>query len=316
MENRPKVSIIIPCFNASATIGETLASIKKQTFKDFEVIVVNDGSTDDTNHILASHAEKLKSSLKIINQTNQGQTVAKNVGIRNSQGQFIAFLDSDDLWAPEKLEYQLAYMEPRPHLALCYTEGILINEKGDKIGVVNASSAHRGKCFDKLLVRNNIVASSVLIKREILDMVGLFDEDFKACENWDMWIRISKVSEIEYLARPLTYYRVHLTNMSKNVDKMYTYRLKIIDKHLPTKTRDPIILEKRRTALFVTHLAFTKQHIENLELERARNSVSQALKLKPYEMICYRLYFKTLLGVKAFKVIQGMKKRIMKLRDL
>lgn len=313
MENKPKVSVIIPCYNASATIRETLKSIKEQTFKDYEVIIVNDGSTDDTDNILTSYAEQLNGLLKIITQTNQGQTVAKNVGIRNSKGQFIAFLDSDDLWAPEKLEYQLAYMESRPHVGLCYTEGILINEKGDKIGKVNCLPSYRGNCFDKLLIKNDIVASSVMIKREILDRVGLFDEDFKACENWDMWIRISKVSQIEYIDRPLTYYRVHLKNMSKNMDKMYVYRLKIIDKHLPTKNRDPLILEKRNIALFFTYLAFAKQHIENLELRKARNNIIQAIKLRRYEMICYRLYFRTLFGVKAFKAIQGMKKGIMRL---
>lgn len=315
MENRPKVSVIIPCYNASATIRETLKSIKKQTFKDYEVIAVNDGSTDDTDNILASYAEKLNGLLKIITQINQGQAVAKNVGIRNSKGQFIAFLDSDDLWAPDKLEYQLAYMESRPHIGLCYTEGILINDKGDKIGVVNALSSHRGNCFDKLLIKNNIIASSVMIKREILDRVGLFDEDFKACENWDMWIRISKVSQIEYIDRPLTYYRVHPKNMSKNIDKMYDYRVKIIDKYLPKTNRDPLILEKRSMALFFTYLAFGKQHIENLELRKARNNIIQAIKLRPYEMICYRLYFRTLFGVKAFKAIHGTKKKIMKLID-
>lgn len=303
----PKVSIIIPCYNASATIWETLDSLYEQTFKNFEIVIVNDGSTDESASIIECYTNKFNRRLNLITQTNQGQTVAKNVGIRNSSGQFIAFLDSDDIWAPEKLECQAFLMQSNLDMGLSYTNAYKINEMGVKTDTITASPLYRENCFDRLLLRNNIVASSVMIRREMIDQVGFFDESLEACENWDLWIRIAKVAPIDFIDRPLTLYRVHSGNMSKNLDKMYRSRLKLIDKHLPYQNNNPKLLDQRKNALFFTHINFAKTHIENLELKEARHELLQAAKIRPNEIMCYQLYLKSLLGKRVFKFIRRIK---------
>lgn len=307
MENNPMVSVIIPCYNAVTTISKTLDSLYGQTFRDFEIVVVNDGSTDDSASIIEPYVKKFNGILNLINQTNQGQTVAKNVGIKNTMGQLIAFLDSDDIWRPEKLESQVALMQSNPDMGLYYTNAYKINENGDRIGTITALPSYRGKCFSEILLRNNIVASSVMIRREMIDQVGFFDESLEACENWDLWIRTTKVAPIDFIDRPLTLYRVHSGNMSKNLDKMYRSRLKLIDKHLPYQNNNPKLLDQRKNALFFTHISFAKTHIENLELKEARHELLQAAKIRPNEIMCYQLYLKSLLGKRVFKFIKRIK---------
>ena len=305
----PKVSIIIPCYNASATIWETLDSLYEQTFKNFEIVIVNDGSTDESASIIECYTNKFNRRLNLITQTNQGQTVAKNVGIRNSSGQFIAFLDSDDIWAPEKLECQAFLMQSNLDMGLSYTNAYKINEMGVKTDTITASPLYRENCFDRLLLRNNIVASSVMIRREMIDQVGFFDESLEACENWDLWIRIARVAPIDFIDTALTFYRIHQGNMSKNIDKMRRSRLKIIDKHLPLQNNNPHLLEQRRNALFFAHMTFAKAHMENTDLKEARRELLKAARMRPTETICYQLYLKSLLGKRVFKFIRQLKKR-------
>lgn len=308
MENSEKVAVIIPCFNASKTIEQTLKSLDGQTFKNYDVFIVNDGSTDGTEDIVLSYRDRTRKPWKVITQTNMGQTVAKNAGIRNSNSEYVAFLDSDDLWAPEKLEYQVNLMMSNHEVGLCYTGGILINEQGDNIGLIQCSATYRGKCYDNLLLKNNIVASSVMVRRKVLDEVGVFDERFRACENWDLWIRVSRVSQIEYIDKALTYYRVHPGNMSRNVAKMFRARMEIIDKYLPPGGYDQLMERDRRRALYFAYLAFSKQHIEALELKEARDKIVNAIKLSPFEFTCHKILLKTLLGKNLFRLIRRMRK--------
>jgi len=303
----PKVSVIIPCYNASATIRETLDSLRCQTFRTFEVIVVNDGSTDDTGTILGIYTKQFNEKLKIITQINKGQAVAKNVGIEHSSGEFIAFLDSDDLWAPDKLEKQYDYMQLNPGIAMSYTEAYKIDEKGECINTISANPAFRGKCFENLVLHNNIVASSVMVRRDVLDKVGFFDTELAACENWDLWISISRYYPINFIEHPLTFYRVHKDNMSKNWTKMYRARLQVIDKHLSLRSNEPATFELRKKALFFLHRNFAKLHIENLDLKKARRELIDAIKARPNDITCYLSYLKTLLGEKMFRLIRQLK---------
>ena len=301
------VSVIIPCYNSAATVTCAIDSVSDQTFTDWEIVAINDGSTDNTKAILESYAQKSIQKIRVFSQPNQGQTVAKNIGIKNSKGKFIAFLDSDDVWAPEKLQEQVAAMESNPSLGLCYTSAYKINSLGFKTGRITPSTLYRGNCFRNLVLRNNIVASSVMIRRDLLGRVGLFDESLEACENWDLWIRISRISPIEYIDKPLTSYRVHGGNMSKNIERMRSFRLKVINKNLPFENASPDTLKLRKKALFFVHMTFAKSYLENLAFKEARGELIQAARLQPAEIGTYKLYLKAILGKRLTRLFRRIK---------
>lgn len=309
MVSTPKVSVVIPCYNADATITQTLDSVLAQSFQGFVVVAVNDGSRDGTRAILEEYSQRYPDKIKVITQENQGQTVAKNVGIRQSKSDYIAFLDSDDLWAPNKLTEQISLLNARPEVGLCYTTATLIDEGGQKTGSASFSAALRGRCQPALINGNNIVASSVMVRRVAVEQVECYDEAFRACENWDLWIRVAGSWEIEAIDESLTSYRVHAQNMSKDIEKMLAARLRVVNKHLPAESTDSALLAQRREALFKTHLAFTKSYIETLNLGAARGQLIAALQVKPMARECYLLYLKTLLGKQFFQWIRQRRAR-------
>ena len=283
------VSIIMPVYNGMPFLKEAVDSVFKQTYKEFELIVINDGSSDGSLRFLEETKKRAKERLKIINQTNRGQVVAKNNGIKVAQGDFIAFLDSDDVWDKEKLTVQMEFFKKHPTLFLCYTEAFLIDENSKKIGYRSVNSLYKGRCFDLLIKRNNITASSVVLKRKCIDTVGKFDETLNCCENWDLWLRISKFFEIGYIKKPLTSYRIHSSHMSNKRSKMLMGRIEVIKKHCLGLSK-----KEYKNALLNAYIDFAKSNLWNLELEDAKNNLLEALKIKPFSFTCLKLYFKWL----------------------
>ena len=176
---KPHVSVIIPTYNRRQMLGDTVESVLSQSFKGFELIVVDDGSEDCT----AEHLSKYGSSLRVISQPRRGVAAARNLGVRCSSGRYLAFLDSDDLWKPKKLEVQVTYMEELPEVQICQTEEIWIRN-----GVrVNPKKKHRkpsGDIFRPSLDLCLISPSAVMMTRELFKRVGGFDEGFPKRSGW------------------------------------------------------------------------------------------------------------------------------------
>jgi glycosyltransferase involved in cell wall biosynthesis len=210
----PKVSIVIPAYNAMTYLPDTLASVFKQTFNDFEVLLVDDGSTDSLQTWVAQTVRDPR--FKSISQPNQGLSAARNTGITHSQSEYIAFLDADDLWHPTKLAQQVQWLNAHPQIGLIYTLTASIDSVGNPTGrVLGAEIA--GNVLSEMLQRNIIdCPSSVLVRRQCFDLVGLFDRTLRSVEDWDMWIRIAAVYPLAVINIPLVYYRQHPSNMSKN----------------------------------------------------------------------------------------------------
>jgi len=303
------VSVVMPAYNADVYIGEALESVFSQSYEAVEAIVVNDGSTDNTLKIVMEYREKYRDRLVVISQPNSGQTRAKNRGLKEAKGDFVAFLDSDDKWAPEKIEKQVELMEFRPELGLCYTKAWKIDELGNTFDYISPSPLLRGKCFEHLVLRNNIVASSVMVRRLVFEDVGYYDATLSAAENWDLWTRISKKYEIDYIDEPLTFYRVHSENMSKNFQKMYQARMYFINKHLPADSSDQWILGMRKKALFYAHVSFGKNYFEQPAFQKARKELLKAVRLYPTNKECYVLLFKTMLGRRLFGRLRSLRRR-------
>jgi glycosyltransferase involved in cell wall biosynthesis len=237
----PKVSIVCPTFNGATRgyLREAIESALDQTFKGYELIIVDDGSTDHTKEVCEPYLED--SRVHYIFQPNAGPASARNTGISASSGEFICFLDDDDLWKPRKLEKQIDFISARlsteNRWGMLFTWVELINAGGD---IVSYRGHHQeGSIYRALLFEYTIGAtSSVLVKREVFDTVGLFDGSLEPCEDWDLWLRISK----EYLVFPikeyLVQYREHQDRISADREKVFYYEKAVLKKNLASAPPD------------------------------------------------------------------------------
>ncbi|MCP6757349.1 MAG: glycosyltransferase family 2 protein [Fischerella sp. CENA71] len=209
----PKVSVIIPAYNAMTYLPETVGSVLRQSFTDFEVLIIDDGSSD-TIQQWASQVQDPR--LRLISQENQGASAARNNGIAHAQGEYLAFLDADDLWEATKLEKQVLCLENYSAAGLVYTWTAFIDPTGKPTGRVFASKAE-GDVWNQLIEHNIIeCGSSPMIRRDCFAAVGLFDCNLLAVEDWEMWVRIASRYPFALLKEPLTYYRQLSTSLSKN----------------------------------------------------------------------------------------------------
>jgi glycosyltransferase involved in cell wall biosynthesis len=194
----PLVSVIIPTYNRSSFVLEAVDSVFKQTFEDFELIIVDDGSTDGTEKALTSYQGRFIYHF----QGNRGVSAARNRGIQTACGKWIAFLDDDDLWLPEKLETQIRFFSQNPEASICQTEEIWIRN-GRRVNPRKKHQKYSGDIFAPSLLLCLVSPSAVMIKRELFEQVGCFDETLPACEDYDLWLRISAQFPIFLIDRPL-----------------------------------------------------------------------------------------------------------------
>ncbi len=183
---RPLVSVILPTYNRGWILKEAIDSVLKQRFADFELIVIDDGSTDATGRILEGYGTRIKACF----QPHRGVSAARNTGIRKASGRYLAFLDSDDLWLPEKLTAQVDYFSSNPTVPACQTDEIWIR-KGVRVNPKKIHLKSPEKLFERSLERCLVSPSAVMLRRWLLDAVGLFDESLPACEDYDLWLRVS-----------------------------------------------------------------------------------------------------------------------------
>lgn len=225
----PLVSVIIPAYNCSSYITEAIDSVIGQSYKDFEIIITDDGSVDNTKEILRPYLD----SITYTYQDNRGPAAARNAGILKSKGEYIAFLDADDLWRSKKLEIQVKYLEENPSVGLVCSDA----ERFDNSGVLSGTKLGKMTVaerltFEKLLYQNYIQTLTVIVKRECIDKIGLFDESEGSffVEDYDLWLRIAMHYEIGYLNQPLAKYRFRPGSGSSNVIRTRKAVLGLLDK--------------------------------------------------------------------------------------
>jgi glycosyltransferase involved in cell wall biosynthesis len=232
------VSVVIPTFNRSASVVRAINSVLKQSYKHFELIVVDDGSTDETELILLPFVEN--SSIKYLKQQNLGVSAARNFGVSHGTGKWITFLDSDDEWTPHKLQIQIDYMQINPTLSIAYTQEIWIRNNV-RVNQRAIHQKHGGRIFDKCIQQCFIAPSSVILKREMfLEMEG-FDLDFEVCEDYDLWLRISSLYEIGLIPEPLIIkYGGHADQLSTQFHGMDLWRLRSLSRILKIRNLDEV----------------------------------------------------------------------------
>lgn len=209
MEKKPTVSVIIPTYNREHLLPRAIKSVLEQTFSDFEIIVVDDASTDNTKKIIEDFQKKDKRIKYIKHKKNKGESEARNTGIKNCRGKYIAFLDSDDRWLPLKLEEQLKHFK-KPNVKLVTCWAFIIDEHSNKKNIYK--TPFYKKPLPKILEKNYILSSpsSVIIKKEIIKDISFFDSRIKFGEDWDYWIKIIKKGYNFFVVRkPLLEYFFH-----------------------------------------------------------------------------------------------------------
>ena len=202
-----KVSVIIPVYNGAKFIENAIDSVLGQTNQNFEIIIIDDGSIDNTPNILKNYGDKIK----YYTQENQGQACAINKGLEMSECEYIAYLDSDDMYYPEKLEEQLKYFHDHSDVGLVYSDRCHIDSSAKIISLVQS----RKLDHFLFLQENRLCRSSVMHRRKCLGEVGVFDNCISGGDDWDMWIRISEKYTFGYINKPLIKYRIHENNISK-----------------------------------------------------------------------------------------------------
>ncbi|MDY6863102.1 MAG: glycosyltransferase [Thermodesulfobacteriota bacterium] len=222
------ISVIIPTFNRHRFLKDAIDSVLNQTYKDFELLVVDDGSTDGTEKIVKS----FDFPIKYVYQEHKGVSAARNQGITFASGEYIAFLDSDDLWVKEKLEKQINTLKKQKKYLVCYTDEIWIYN-GKRIYPKAKHKKYSGWIFEKTLPLCIISPSSVIAHKDLFSNIGGFDEGFPACEDYDMWLRISIKYPILFLEEPLIIKRGgHPDQLSRTIWGLDRFRIKALGKIL------------------------------------------------------------------------------------
>ena len=223
-----KISVIIPTYNRRHTLERAIDSVLSQTFKPFEIIIVDDGSKDGTKEWLLQNYP----SVQYIHQPNNGVSSARNKGIQISQGSWIALLDSDDEWMPEKLEYQSRFIEVNRNSSFCHTNEIWIRN-GVRVNQMKKHKKYGGDIFKHCLDICRISPSSSIIKKDVFEEVGAFDESLTVCEDYDLWLRVTAKFNILFLDEPLIKkYGGHLDQLSRVPEGIEQYRIRSLEKIL------------------------------------------------------------------------------------
>jgi len=222
---QPKVSVIIPTYNRGWVLREAIESVLSQEFSDYELIVVDDGSTDDTPEILEVYGREVI----VLHQSNRGVSAARNRGIAASRGQLVAFLDSDDLWLPRKLTRQVDFFKANPATLICQTQETWVRN-GLRVNPGNRHHKFSGMIFEPSLALCLVSPSAVMIRKTLFDRVGTFDESLPACEDYDLWLRVSCRYPVFLLDEPLIIKRGGHQDQLSRAAGLDKYRIQSLQK--------------------------------------------------------------------------------------
>lgn len=276
----PKVTVVIPAYNAMRYLPETIETVLAQTFTDFEMLVVNDGSTDDTEEWVSRLTDP---RVRMISQNNRGLSSARNTGIIEAKGEYIAILDADDLWEPTKLEKQVYCLDEKPEVGLVYTWTTLADQDGRPTGRIVASQAE-GDVWQQLIEFNMVCCGSTpLIRRSCFEIVGLFSEGIDASADWDMWLRIATKYSFAVVKEPLIRYRQYRGSMSKNLQSMLETSRVVLERAFHSAPTELLHLRNRGYGSIYLYLGW--KALENMDYKQATYFRDSAC------LHCPQLYF-------------------------
>jgi glycosyltransferase involved in cell wall biosynthesis len=279
LKSNGKVSVIIPNYNYAKYVAEAIESVMSQSYKDIEIVVVNNGSTDDSMEVLQKYAKKIR----LINQENLGQSGSRKTGLEAATGDYIAFLDADDKWDPQKIEKQMLLFTPKVELVYC---GInLFSENAQKI-IATEIPTFRGSCRDTFIDFPGVSIvlsgeSTSIFTRSLLEKVGGFDPELNSAAGWDFFRRCSKFTDFDFVPEPLVNYRLHSSNMSNSsqntiVDIRRAYKKLFADDYWNLSSR------KIRRTIISLEYSFTKTYFKKRSYKIALGTFIKAFFLRNY----------------------------------
>jgi glycosyltransferase involved in cell wall biosynthesis len=231
----PRVSVIIPAYNAAKFLPTSIESVIGQTYDSWEMVLVDDGSNDETRELVASYAPKMGHKLRYVYQPNRGLPAARNTGIRNSQGDLIALLDADDIWLPLRLERSVAAMDSDAEVGLVHGRFERVNPEGSPIGQIQPIFLREylsGRIADHIYTRKiHLACATTTFRKSCIDKAGWFDETMRSTEDRDLWFRIACHYRVAFVDEIIAQYRVSPGSMSSNTDRMFTWQKYFIEKH-------------------------------------------------------------------------------------
>jgi len=225
----PKVSVVTATYNYGHYLPGAIDSVLEQTYGDWELIIVDDGSTDNTAQVVRPYLAD--SRIRYCRTANRGQPAAENEGIRRSSGEFVAFLDADDLWLPHKLDRQLGLFVAAPNLGVVYSHRLTIDPSGRLLPGV-PRPLFRGNILERLFRSNFVCFSSSVVRRSAFDALGLFSEDCRHASDYEFWLRVALRYEFDYVDEPLVMYRTGHANLTSRGEVQLLTALRIMDRFM------------------------------------------------------------------------------------
>jgi glycosyltransferase involved in cell wall biosynthesis len=332
----PRVSIVIPTYNGLKFLPQTIASVMAQTFQNFELLLIDDGSSDGTaewvaqvNQAQSLQAESINTTdhqidrqtghqIRFFQQQRGGVSAARNLGIQNAVGEFVAFLDADDLWVPTKLAHQVDYLTQHPQVGLVHGWIALMDEAGTLTGRV-LSSRPEDSSLAHLLTKNSVACQTVMVRRSCFEQAGVFDAKADTVEDWDVWMRVAKFYPIAVLPEVLAHYRQVETSLSRSHERMAPIYEYVIEKNYAF-CRDELIrlglddrtLKAKSYASAYQCLAWKAIQCKLPDVKQAYKYQSHALNHRPeivltleYWRLLAAIGLKTLLPPKRYQLLQS-----------
>lgn len=279
MEMTPLVSVIIPVYNRKSLLDDVIKSVYAQTWKKIELIIVDDASTEDVFPVVKKYHDKgiIYHRLSI----NSGAPRARNIGVSLATGEYIAFLDSDDTWDKSKIEKQVSVLSQCSSTGLVYTGIRKLSQEGRLLGYKTPN--HRGRLF-QILLNDNVIGSTsvVMLRKEVFLETGGFDEELKSRQDLDLWLRCSKITDIDFVPEPLVNYLVHNDRISTNYLFRYQGYLRIFEKY-----KKEILLKRKTHQQYLFYLGYFS--MKTMNYRDARNYFLSAFKVKPTLKTLYYL---------------------------
>ena len=281
----PLVSVVIPTFNHGHLVEQAVASVFAQSYPNTELIVIDDGSTDDTRERLAS----FDGSLRYVHQENRGLSTARNAGIALAKGEFIALLDADDRWMPEKIARQVAVFKEQDQVGVVSCWGLQVSSDGKELGPSKRYPCAGEKGLRRLLQGNCVSGgSNAVVKKECFEKLGGFDESLTSSEDWDMWLRIVPFYPIQVVEAQLVLVRQGEINMSapRNCDRMLQNEITVLEKFFRSHPSLPEGSRSWRSkALSERYVAAAWASVEDGRVSKARRYIRQAFFADPRALV-------------------------------
>ena len=309
-----KVSVIIPTYNQSTLLSEAIKSVLSQTFTDYELIIIDDESTDNTKEIVADY-QKDTDKIRYVFQKNGGPSAARNTGIKKSNGEYIAFLDHDDLWLPDKLMKQVKFLDNNMNYAMVFADvyefnGNIITEE-KKLREIDRRHMS-GYILKYLILRCFIPSPSVMIRKSIVKEIGYFDTRFLFSQDWDYYIRVARKHEIGFLDEVLVGYRRHSGNITNNLELHIKERHRIVDSAFDRKIMPQSLSKYKRLSHGFICFEHGEEYVIRGSHAKARPAIIKSLYYNPLSIKTYCLLFKALLSPKFLAWLKHKKHTIMK----